>query len=130
MTEAHKAVLAEEQMLRDMESGRFTPSSMPRKLGLPRASSRNGTPSSVKLPIPPKTPRVLEYPSGPSPGNSPEKPKKPAARSLFGGRPRTNTIPGSEGDAKLRQQRTRAHAKLGQRHCKCNNYFLNAVSTC
>ncbi|XP_071795773.1 uncharacterized protein [Asterias amurensis] len=116
MTEAHKAVLAEEQMLRDIDSGRFTPSSLPRKLGLPRASSRCGTPSSVKLPVPPKTPRVLEYSSGPAPGNSPEKHKKPASRSLFGGRPRTNTIPGSEGDAQLRQQKTRTHAKLGQRH--------------
>ncbi|XP_072182009.1 uncharacterized protein [Diadema setosum] len=53
LTDAHKAVLAEEQMLKDIESGRFTPGLQARKLGLLRSQSRNS-------PAPPKTPRVLD----------------------------------------------------------------------
>ncbi|XP_022096379.1 uncharacterized protein LOC110982351 [Acanthaster planci] len=114
MTEAHKAMLAEEQMLRDIESGRFTPSSCPRKLGLPRASSRNST-SSGKLPIPPKTPRVLDHGfNSSSPAGSPEKNKK--TRPLLGGRTRTLTVPSGESTIDIRNQRARAHAKVNQRN--------------
>ncbi|XP_030849172.1 uncharacterized protein LOC583722 isoform X2 [Strongylocentrotus purpuratus] len=107
--DAHKTLQEEEQMLKDIEAGRFTPGLHTRTLSLLRLPSRNSPlPSSTnRTPAPPKTPRVLDPLSSPasktkhSEGQGSKKPR----RSLtFSGRVNSAS----------KEQRSKGHNRLGK----------------
>ncbi|XP_041466973.1 uncharacterized protein LOC121417356 isoform X2 [Lytechinus variegatus] len=108
-SEAHRALQEEEQLLKDVEAGRYTPGLHTKTLNLLRTPSRNSPllTTTNRAPAPPKTPRVLDplaSPASKTKSSEGQGSKKPRRSLTFSGRVNSGS----------KEQRSRGHSKLSK----------------
>nr|XP_054757768.1 uncharacterized protein LOC129263877 isoform X1 [Lytechinus pictus]XP_054757769.1 uncharacterized protein LOC129263877 isoform X2 [Lytechinus pictus] len=108
-SEAHRALQEEEQLLKDVEAGRYTPGLHTKTLNLLRTPSRSSPllTATNRAPAPPKTPRVLDPLSSlasKTKSSEVQGSKKPRRSLTFSGRVNSSS----------KEQRSRGHNKVSK----------------